>query len=526
MARMSIAITVAIASDGFIFGDDYGYLKMANEYQLGETESWAIFDTWNLWRVNSGFLWPISAVFRLFGFHPILGQTLSALAGTTVAVAVAFLVRRNSSTMPALFSGLAVALFPSQILWSSLVLKDAYSWMALVLIALAHGWWSRQVNRVQFYQGLILLAGLSYWLVHLRVHTFIVASIAGVGAALFTSGTRKIMRAISLLALLLIIPTTVGSSYFAWNVLSLGSNPAQVRFNMALGARTAMAPPTTGAIATTGTFDLEAVIKIELSETFNLSKQESESIVDSMVEAFDGLSLEQVETMSSLLAAESADLTPEEIRDIALIANSAVRESLSRQASGLPPEKVSRKSSLSDLFAEVPSDLTTTQMESLSASIFNDHSLQTGSTRNDAALAGNDAAPADNDALKSVISEISYMPTGIRVMLLDPLPQHLERSPNMKYAFAEHLVWYPLLLLAGLGIGRYWRELSTELAYTLLVFCGLVAMWGLAEGNFGTAWRHRGELVWVVAVFAGLGLEAAREILLNRREKLTAQIAS
>ena len=111
-------------------------------------------------------------------------------------------------------------------------------------------------------------------------------------------------------------------------------------------------------------------------------------------------------------------------------------------------------------------------------------------------------------------------------MLLDPLPYQLHRSPNLKFAFAEHLLWYPLLLLAALGIWRYRRRLSTDLAYTLLVTGGLAVMWGFVEGNFGTAYRHRGELVWGIAVFAGLGLEAVRESLRCRRQQSTATIKS
>ena len=32
-------------------------------------------------------------------------------------------------------------------------------------------------------------------------------------------------------------------------------------------------------------------------------------------------------------------------------------------------------------------------------------------------------------------------------------------------------------------------------------------MWALVEGNFGTAYRHRGEFVWVAILFAGLGID-------------------
>ena len=99
-----------------------------------------------------------------------------------------------------------------------------------------------------------------------------------------------------------------------------------------------------------------------------------------------------------------------------------------------------------------------------------------------------------------------YLPTGIRVMLIDPLPNQLENNVRMVLAFIEHLIWYPLLALCILGIPSV-RRGSAELAFTALIATGLVAMWALVEGNFGTAYRHRGEFVWAVIVFAGIGAE-------------------
>ncbi len=114
----------------------------------------------------------------------------------------------------------------------------------------------------------------------------------------------------------------------------------------------------------------------------------------------------------------------------------------------------------------------------------------------------------------SAVADLLYLPTGLRVMLLDPLPNHLDKSSNMKYAFAEHLLWYPLLLLGLIGMVVRRKSLTPEIVFTLLVTGGLTTMWALVEGNFGTAYRHRGELVWGVAVLAGIGLD---HLLNNRR---------
>jgi hypothetical protein len=53
----------------------------------------------------------------------------------------------------------------------------------------------------------------------------------------------------------------------------------------------------------------------------------------------------------------------------------------------------------------------------------------------------------------------------------------------------ESLIWYPILLLAGLGLVAMRKNLST-LIFPLLVGAGLLVVYALTEGNIGTAHRH------------------------------------
>ena len=86
----------------------------------------------------------------------------------------------------------------------------------------------------------------------------------------------------------------------------------------------------------------------------------------------------------------------------------------------------------------------------------------------------------------------------------------------MSLAFAEHLIWYPTVLLAMWGLWRLigLRSRSSDLVYVLVTSLGLITMWALVEGNFGTAYRHRGEFVWAALIFAAVGTED----LLDRRK--------
>ena len=76
----------------------------------------------------------------------------------------------------------------------------------------------------------------------------------------------------------------------------------------------------------------------------------------------------------------------------------------------------------------------------------------------------------------------------------------------MKVARANAIIWYPLLLLALIGLlGLRPRHLRV-MAFPLLAGGAILLSYALIEGNLGTAFRHRGEFEWVVALLAGFGL--------------------
>ncbi len=402
--RFSVAVTIAVTSDGTLFPDDDGYLTMAGRFASGDTENWDEFGTWGLWNNNAGFLLPIGILFRLFGFHPLLGQTLSVLAGAITAAAVTALVHRHTSATAALCAGLSVAVFPSQILWSSLVLKDSFSWMALTLLAVILGWWAQKTSILNYAIGFLALSCLMFFLVHLRSHTFTTVCIAAIITLVSTAKSQRTAKVVAVMLLLAVLPLTVNAGIFSRTTFAATGHLGGIRSNMAAHARTAIGAPS------------------------------------------------QVEEAREIAR-------PEEAREIARL-EEALKEALKEAREIARPE------------------------EAIATS-----------------------AP-------SAVADLLYLPTGLRVMLLDPLPNHLDKSSNMKYAFAEHLLWYPLLLLGLIGMVVRRKSLTPEIVFTLLVTGGLTTMWALVEGNFGTAYRHRGELVWGVAVLAGIGLD---HLLNNRR---------
>ena len=91
-------------------------------------------------------------------------------------------------------------------------------------------------------------------------------------------------------------------------------------------------------------------------------------------------------------------------------------------------------------------------------------------------------------------------------MIVDPTPSQLSQSRSLIAPFVEHVIWYPAVLLAIYGVARR-RKWQMELLFALFLWVGLALMWGLVEGNLGTAVRHRTEFVWIVFLFAGIGIQ-------------------
>jgi len=108
---------------------------------------------------------------------------------------------------------------------------------------------------------------------------------------------------------------------------------------------------------------------------------------------------------------------------------------------------------------------------------------------------------------------VVHLPCGLPATLLRPYPWERSSSLGLKVAELEALLWYPLLALALYGLTRSW-PLRRSLAFPVLASAGSVLVYATVEGNLGTAFRHRAEATWGVALLAAL---AAQTIADRRR---------
>lgn len=105
--------------------------------------------------------------------------------------------------------------------------------------------------------------------------------------------------------------------------------------------------------------------------------------------------------------------------------------------------------------------------------------------------------------------ELSHLPRGYAVMFLEPYPWEERNDARFLLAKVDTFLWYPLVALGGFGSYLSLRQARLATIIVIVVF-SIATMFALFEGNLGTAFRHRGELVWGVALLSAIGWERVR----------------
>jgi hypothetical protein len=346
---------------------------MVQSYTSGKTGSWDSYYH-HLWNVSLSFLLPASFVYRISFNSTFAILILAAIVGSAIPAAVTYLLSKHVVIKIGFGIGIILALIPSQVLWSSLFLKDIYLALGLIGITFSLRYWSSSEKLSVFSLGLICITLGLFFIQRIRLHSLIVVCIALFLSTLFIGGRLWWAKITCAALLFAIMPSMIGGGYF-------GSHYAKDLANGMEGQR-AM-----GAVGATAVLETPTV-----STTPSISSSSSSS-----------------------------------------------------SSSSVP-----------------------------------------------------DSSP--------IVEELKYLPSGLKVMLIDPTPAQLSKSKRLYLAFAEHLIWYPALLLCFYGIFRR-RRWTADLIFAGFLGIGLCSMWALHEGNFGTAFRHRTEFVWIVFLFAGLGIQ-------------------
>jgi 4-amino-4-deoxy-L-arabinose transferase-like glycosyltransferase len=172
LAFLAITIFLGATGAGQIFPDEYTYLLGARNVLAGRA---AIYE-YSEW---------LAAVFQFTGYQPWIARAVNVIFGAASALLVYELGNRMLGPKVGRYSGLAIALWPSLIVWSAVVLKDSLVFLGIELfllgavIAAKKGWWG------------LLLAGIGSVLIQsTRPWAFAIASIA-IGLSLLVELVRS-----------------------------------------------------------------------------------------------------------------------------------------------------------------------------------------------------------------------------------------------------------------------------------------------------------------------------------------------
>lgn len=442
--RALLAIVLTVVYGGSLVPDDSTYSTMASQVAAGERDGWDAF-TQGLYRSTFAFLGPVALIYSVVGPEPLAAQLFVGLLGALTAAATTFVAVQLLRPRWAIVAGLVVGLLPSQALWSSLILKDAAVWFALASIAAVVAVAMRSTG-----WRLLPLGGaaslLLVMLAFLREHTLVVAAFALAVASLAGIRKQRILRIGGALAIAIVVPWLVGIGPAGSTLVTNAGSLESRRLLNAEGAQTAF---------------IEAEPQ---------APEESDPIVLERIAALQG------EAAELRLRAEQIRQEPPGGADPGA-------------EPGQPQNGSAREEARTERILQLAASLEAEAQE-LQAK-----AMEPGEEGSSVIV--ENAAPLDPN--------IAHLPTGLSVMLLEPVPWQTGGSGTLQLARLEALVWYPLLVLAAVGLWMSRKHLSS-LAFPLLAGGGILFVYALTEGNVGTAFRHRGEFVWVVALLAALGL--------------------
>ncbi len=165
LARLVFAVALfvllEVSDQRWVFPDEQNYLEDAQGVRAGGEAS--LFGYSNL----------LAATFELTGPNEWTIRATNVVFGAALAIVVYELVHRLIGRRSAFFAGMAIALWPSLILWSSLLLKDPLTLLGLAVFFLGavHAWRGSPWGVVAATLGIALVEWMRPW-------AFAVASVA------------------------------------------------------------------------------------------------------------------------------------------------------------------------------------------------------------------------------------------------------------------------------------------------------------------------------------------------------------
>lgn len=403
-ARLLTAVVLRVSTRDHVVPDELLYDGMVDDVLSGrsnESQEWVSYYH-GLWQRVRTFSEPHLLVTRIIGDTRFAGQLVSATFGVVAVAFTAMLATRVLGKRAGLIAGLIAALWPSQMLFSSLAIRDSTVWASTAIAVYCVYGFTRATERkaaaawfAGFVFALFLLDGA-------RDQTFAVVVFAAALTVLAAFRGSWITRLLIAGAVVVALPVVFGHGVANHSELNRFDSLASTRYFNAVDSRTPI---------------------VELPN--------------------DPLPVDEA-TTTAVSSTSSTDNTPDNTTD----------------------------------------EATTTSSSSTSTN-----------------------SDANNTTVdESAAGSIRHLPRGVVAVLFRPFPWDAGSDTGLRMARLESIPWFVLFVtaLAGIWLCRtQWRDLLCP----ILVASGMVFVYALTEGNYGTAFRHKGEIVWIVAVFAAAAID-------------------
>lgn len=189
--------------------DEEVFWRIAGDLHSGTTADWTDYEAY-LFRASSSLVIPLSWLQAIPGPSDLYARLMIGLtgAGTAAVTAKIGILVRDRAT--GLIAGLLVALWPSQILFSTFIHRDAPVWLGLATMALLVVVLHRSQSRRQVIFAWIGSTGMLAVLFTLRPAMGTMAGLALVGAGLLLSNEFRAVAAVGSLVSLILVPLVLG----------------------------------------------------------------------------------------------------------------------------------------------------------------------------------------------------------------------------------------------------------------------------------------------------------------------------
>src|SRR5205814_6139868 len=141
--------------------------------------------------------------------------------------------------------------------------------------------------------------------------------------------------------------------------------------------------------------------------------------------------------------------------------------------------------------------------------------------RSDAAQSAQSGFGRDQD-VSTTSGALAALPVGLTYLILAPFPWQLASLRQM-ITLPEMVVWWSSLPLLVLGAWFTIKHRLREIA-PIIIFTSLLTLtYSIVQGNVGTAYRQRAQLLVFYFIFVAVGFVLIREKRDNERRKKQAE---